>query len=354
MNFRDYAQTEASALIDRLTAAAEASAREIRVTADDEIGRLRADLEAARAEVAQVSAALDAEGARLSATLEEQRSLRSKVEDANAVADSLQDEIAAARAGSQRVNAMLQGSVKAFEALGRAATVTDVFNMLMQELAGEFPRVAILRLKGTRLEGEMGVGFDSSTEVTGLVIPSSIDSVITRAAAGGRLEQVAATQLDGSPFGGSPASAVAAPLMFQGETLAVVYAESDTASNDAHAAFAGLLAGHANVLLSRLTQELKAVKELREYARMLLHEAEQMFLADIAEGRTEPERVRRLHGTIEFGRQLYAQRAALEGAAAARLLEDEIATLISAEPITHFGGAVAAALDGAEPQRKAS
>lgn len=354
MNFRDYAHNETSALIDRLTAAAEASAQNIRVSADAEIGRLRAELDAARAEVARVSAALDTEGSRVSAVLEEQRSLRGQVEDANALADSLQDEMAAMRTSSQRVSAMLQGSVRALEALGGAATVTDVFHTLMQQLAEEFPRVAILRLKGNRLEGEMGVGFDGPAGIIGLVIPSSLDSVISRAAAGGRVEQATAAQLDGSPFGSAPASAIAAPLMFQGETLAVVYAECDTASNDAHAAFAGLLAAHANVLLSRLTQELKAVKELREYARMLLHEADQMFLADIAEGRTEPERVRRLHGTIEFGRQLYAQRAALEGAAAARLLEDEIATLISSEPISRFGSAVAAALDSAQAQRVAS
>ena len=117
----------------------------------------------------------------------------------------------------------------------------------------------------------------------------SEDSIITTAATLGVYEYGTAEQLVDSHRlpGDVPAFAVAAPLVFQGETLAVVYA--DTTENDkgeAHAAFAGVLAAHTNVLLSRLTQELKVARELREYAQMLLHEAEEMFVADTKEGRT--------------------------------------------------------------------
>jgi hypothetical protein len=266
--------------------------------------------------------------------------------------DAWQDATAVMRGRSQRVTALLRSSVKALDTLGAAATVADVFTALVEQLAAEFPRVAIFRAKDQRLEGELAAGLDDAVDITTLVIPTSDDSVITRAAAGVTLEQGTAEEIADarSPFGDSPASALAAPLMFQGETLAVVYADSDVVSNDAHAAFAGVLVGHANVVLSRLTQEMKAARELREYAQMLLHEAEEMFLADIQEGRTEPDRLRRLHGTIEFGRQLYAQRAALEGPAVAGLLEDEIAALIRVEPITRFGSGLAAALDGAPAQ----
>ena len=114
-----------------------------------------------------------------------------------------------------------------------------------------------------------------------------------------------------------------------------------------------MLVAHANVLLSRLTQELKTARALREYAQMLLREAEQMYLADIEEGRAEADRLRRLHDTIEFGRQLFDQRAELEGGIAAGLLEDEIAALIRAEPVTPFGSGLAAALADTQAERTA-
>ena len=172
------------------------------------------------------------------------------------------------------------------------------------------------------------------------------ESIITRTATQGVFEYATLEQLrDSAPLPGAPAAAaVAAPLVFQGETLAVVYADSPEGNGDAHAAFAGVLAAHTNVLLSRLKQELRVAQELREYAQMLLHEAEEMFVADTKEGRTTPDRLRRLRETIDFGRQLYTQRAALEGAAAAGLLEEEITTLIEAEPVTPFGSALCAAL----------
>jgi hypothetical protein len=353
-----------------------------------ELGDVRGQLDAARADVARVSAALDAEAARASEsvsrlqaqletaqrhrqgdteqTVELERRLhdaeatlgllRAQVQDANAMTDAVHQGLAVTRARSQRVKTLLRDSVKALDSLGPGATAADVFRTLVRLLAVEFPRVAIFRLKGRHLEGELSAGVDASIDITKLVIPISMDSVVSRAAAGTTLEQATAEQIDESrpPFGGTPASAVAAPLVFQGETLAVVYADSDEAPNDAHAAFAGVLVAHANVLLSRLTQELRTARALRDYAQMLLREAEQMYLADIEEGRAEADRLRRLHDTIEFGRQLFDQRAELEGGIAAGLLEDEIAALIRAEPVTPFGSGLAVALAESPARRTAS
>jgi hypothetical protein len=282
--------------------------------------------------------------------------LRAQVTDANAMTDAVHRGMAVMRTRSQRVRMLLRESVRALDAVGPGATAADVFGTLVRLLAAEFPRVAVFRLKGKHLEGELSAGVDPSIDITKLVIPVSLDSVVSRAAAGTTLEQATAEQIAESrpPFGGTPTSALAAPLVFQGETLAVVYADSDDAPNDAHVAFAGVLVAHANVLLSRLTQELKTAKVLREYAQMLLREAEQMFLADIQEGRAEADRLRRLHDTIEFGRQLFDQRAELEGGVAAGLLEDEIAALIRVEPMTPFGSGLAAALSDAPARRTAS
>ena len=96
------------------------------------------------------------------------------------------------------------------------------------------------------------------------------------------------------------------------------------------------------VLLMRLSQELKTLTELRDYAAMLLQEAEEMYNADLQTERTEEERRSRLQDTVECARQLYAQRAALEGAAAATLLDDRIAAAIEEEDATYFARDLAA------------
>ncbi len=77
MNFRDYASTETSAFVDRLTIAAEAAAqtaaREIRVAADAEIQQVRADDERSRQDaedLRQQAAALGAEAQQLRAQLD--------------------------------------------------------------------------------------------------------------------------------------------------------------------------------------------------------------------------------------------------------------------------------------------
>ena len=86
---------------------------------------------------------------------------------------------------------------------------------------------------------------------------------------------------------------------------------------------------------------------------MLLQEAEQMFLADLESKRPEKDRVRRLQETIECGRQLYGQRAALEGPLAAGLLDAQIEVALSAEPATPFTKELAVAVNLPQSQRTA-
>lgn len=342
MNLREYVTTETSAFVDRLTAAAEAAARhaasELRGSADAEIGTLRAQLEAETARAGVLDGLLrDAE--------ETLAVARTQTDEAIAIADGLQAGMRTVRAQQQEAAALLTESIDTFDALATASTVADLFRTLVEQLSLRFPRVVLFRRRAQRFEGEVAAGLDP-LDVTTLSIAMGTPSMITRTATQGIFEYATTEQIgDSSPLpGGAPAFAVAAPLVFQGETLAVVYAESDEDKGEAPAAFAGVLAAHTSVLLSRLKQELKVAQELREYAQMLLHEAEEMFVADTKEGRTTADRLRRLRETIDFGRQLYTQRAALEGAAAAGLLEEEITTLVDAEPVTPFGSALCAAL----------
>jgi hypothetical protein len=190
--------------------------------------------------------------------------------------------------------------------------------------------------------------------------------LITRAASSGTYEQLTGDDLDDNsraPFGGTPVVAIAMPIAFQGETLAVVYADSDRftsergAGLDASIGFARLLVRTAGVLLMRLSQELKMLSELRDYAAMLLQEAQEMYAADTEAEKSDDERRSRLKDTIECARQLYAQRAALEGSAAATLFDDRIAATLEADGDTPFARDLAA-IGGAheshaEPRRKA-
>ncbi|MDQ3418976.1 MAG: hypothetical protein M3541_09365 [Acidobacteriota bacterium] len=432
MNFRDYASTETSALVERLTTAAEVAAQtaaqEIRAAADAEIQQVRADaarsgqdaedlrqqvaslvaetahlrtqLDAESVRAAEALTQLDAETVRASDALEQldaaateaqnawranedlvrdlhaqieaarakthheaeragvlegllqaaqaaASSHRAETDDANALADGLQSGMSTLRAQRQQVTVLLGESIDAFDALATATTVDELFTKLVQQTAAQFPRVVIFRRKGQRLEGELATGLDPSVDLADVALTMGADSIITTAAAQGVYAYATAEQLGDAHRlpGDVPAFAVAAPLVFQSETLAVLYADTGLAEKgEAHAAFAGVLAAHTNVLLSRLTQELKIARELREYAQMLLHEAEEMFVADTREGRTRPDRLRRLRDTIDFGRQLYAQRAALEGPGAAGLLDEEIATLVGTDPSTDFSDALSDAL----------
>lgn len=244
-----------------------------------------------------------------------------------------------------RLSTLLDASSRAVDDLSTATNVADLLGTLVRQLAAEFSRVALFRVKANRLEGEHQVGFDLTTDVSKLVIPLSVDSLITRAATSGTIEHLTGDELKDSsrvPFGGTPTIALALPISFQGETLAVVYADSDHASEpsrvEQHAGmgFALLLVRTTTVLLMRLSQELKTLNELKDYAAMLLQEAREMYAADMQADKGAEERRSRLKDTIECARQLYAQRASLEGPSAALLLDDRIAAAIEAEPMAPF------------------
>jgi hypothetical protein len=302
-------------LLQTLTAAAESATKKIREEADAEIAGLRAQLEALR------------------------REATAKGGDGSSV---------------NRQPDLLIASVRAVADLSKAANIADLFDAVVRQLALQVPRVALFRMKGKHLEGERGSGLDSSTDIKKLVIPMNMDSLITRAANLGTIEDLAASPAPAnSPLGGMPASAIALPIRFQGETLAVLYADSDTVWNPSLAAFATLLLQHTEMLLTRLTQELKTLKDLRDYAGMLLQEAEQMFLADLEAKRPEKERIRRLQETIACGRQLYSQRTSLEGPLAAGLLDAQIEVVLTGEP-TPFAKELAAAVNSPQSKQQAS
>ena len=329
---------EVRALLDASVAQAarlgmqlDANVAENRTLAAD-LNAAHAELDAARTQREATTAQLDASRARVqtlernqAAKEEHMRQLESALRDANdatnrrraqarlavrgtaratspADASALRDDVA-------RMGSLLDISAEAVDELAEKTTVTDLFAALVRHLASEFSRVALFRVKANRLEGEDSIGFNDSTDMTKLVLPLNLDSLITRAASSGSFEQLMGDELEDSsraPFGGTPTFALAMPIAFQGETLAVVYADSDQpvsdrgpAGHEASIGFAKLMVRTAGVLLMRLSQELKMLNELRDYAAMLLQEAQEMYGADIQAEKSEDERRSRLKDTID-------------------------------------------------------
>jgi chromosome segregation ATPase len=363
--------TDARAELDAAAAHASRTAMQLDATMAEnrtlaaDLSAAQADLEAALRQREAVTAQLDATRAQVqtlernqSSEEEHVRRLESSLTDALQAEASAREYAARADAETARVHAdsaairgdvdrlgsLLDSSVHAVDDLASTTSVTELLAALVRTVSLEFSRVALFRVKGNRLEGEYQIGFDEAIDITKLVLPLNLDSLITRAASSGLVEQLNGSELDENsraPFGGTPTSALALPVCLQGETLAVLYADSnhtDAESQvyDARAGFAKLMVRMAAVLMTRLAQELKTLNELRDYATMLLQEARQMYIADQEAGRPDEERRSRLKDTIECARQLYAQRASLEGPAAATLLDDCTAATIEAEPDSSF------------------
>ena len=351
----------------------EAAAEQGTVLAD--LGAARAELDEVRAQLAGVEAERDFNRASVESLeqaraeqAESIRDLERRLDDARQAEESVRAavngkeealaggraEIDALDAEAARLRFLLEGSVRAADELSRATHISDLLIGLVRQLSAVYSRVALFRLKGNRLEGEFQIGFDLSTDVTKLVIPLSVDSLIARAAISRDVESLTGSELDDSryaPFGSSASAAFAIPVVVNDDMLAVLYAEEpgDASSLEAnrrpieqHTIYAQLLVRHAVALLMRLTQELKTLTELREYAAMLLEEAEQMHTADSESGKAGDELQRRLKDTIDCARQLYAQRAALEGPAAASLFDDQIAAAIESQAGTPFARDLAA------------
>ena len=360
-------------------------------TLEADLRAAQAELEAAHMQREAITAHLDATRARVqtlernqSAQDEQVQQLESALRDAHDAADALRaeagsrsgelvassesfDDASALRDDVARMGSLLDMSAQAVDELAEKTTVTDLFAALVRHLASEFSRVALFRMKGNRLEGEDQIGFDDTTDVTKIVLPLNMDSLITRAASSGSFEQLMGDELEDSsraPFGGTPTVALAMPISFQGETLAVVYADSDqpisdrgAAGHEASIGYAKLMVRTAGVLLMRLSQELKMLNELRDYAAMLLQEAQEMYSADVQAEKSEDERRSRLRDTIECARQLYAQRAALEGSAAATLFDDRMTAVIEtggSTPFAHDLAAIAGTPERHIDQRRAA
>ncbi len=256
--------------------------------------------------------------------------------------------------------AMLDGLLGAFESLSTATTINDVLATLGEQLAAEFPRVALFRVKGNRLEGAHQIGFDLANDIGKVMIPLAMDSLITRAVTAGQTERLSGeVDTSGLPFGGAPTFALAMPIVVDGEAIAVVYgddfadARTDVQGNDElKVKFAEALRQHTVALLMRMTTELKALAELRAYAGSLLSEIEQMYQTDVAGGTQGDELRKRLHANLDYARSIYNNRAQYESPAAGALLDAHLSTMMEGD--TAFARDLKAVCDWAGSNARAA
>lgn len=331
-------ELEAAASADAMTARCEALQSQVS-DLTGALSRAQADADALRQQHAESEAA------------------RTENEAALAASEAARAAAVAALATSQALAAqtahVLEESVAAVDALSQALTVDALLQELTARAALNAPRVVVFRAKGNHLEGERGIGVDSAVDVTKLMIPTGVDSLLARAVSTGSLVRATREQLAAvpPPLGGTAAAALAIPIVLHDQLIAVLYADSPEDISEARATATLLLTRHAAAALSRLARELKTLDELREYAVMLVDEVAQIYNADVEAGCSEPERLRRVRGSIDYARELYAHRAAIEGPSAATLFEKHLAAVREQDSL--FARALAI-LDEHESHRTAS
>jgi hypothetical protein len=258
---------------------------------------------------------------------------------------------------------ILDGLLGAFDALSAATTIGDVLATLGEQLAAEFPRVALFRVKGNRLEGTHQIGFDLTNDIGKVIIPLAMDSLLTRAVTSGRMERLSGDAIDtsGLPFGGSPTFALAMPVVVDAESIAIVYVDDFSEprqesrnDEDVNAKFAEALRQHTIALLMRLTTELKAMAELRAYAASLLGEIEQMYQSDVAAGKQGEELQKRLHANLDYARSIYSNRAQFESPSAGALLDAQVAGMAEAHRDNAFGRDLALVMEWSSDASRAA
>jgi hypothetical protein len=173
----------------------------------------------------------------------------------------------------------LEELLTVFEALGTASTPSAVLTAVVSGLAREFSRVALFRLRGSRLECVSHVGFEFEGDIAKVVIPAGVDSLMARALNARRTQTFISGTSDEpctAPFGGTPACAVALPLMAGDATVAVIYADDSdqlefgSVPAELLVKFAELVWQHAILVLQRASgaQKTLAVKPLQRFDRL--------------------------------------------------------------------------------------
>jgi hypothetical protein len=255
-----------------------------------------------------------------------------------------------------------------YQAFEDGSSVIEVLTMLAKGLSEQFARTALFSVNGSALQGAYQIGFDIDKDITKIIIPLALESVLSRAVASGCIETAAADDApDGGqlPFGGASGWCLALPVPVNGETVGVIYADDgdhscpDEAIQASRVSFADVARRHAVSVLARLTVDLKELAELGDYAALLLDEIEYIYEADASAGKQNMELVEQLTENLRCAQESYTRRLASATVIDSRadLFEERLNSLIDGKGATSFGrhlSIAAAAIAKREPDADAS
>lgn len=325
---------------------------------------LQVALDTARAESERLAAALEgASGAledvrqELQGTRQELEGARHELEGAKKDLDGVRQELDEAEDEHNRAQAAAQQSALApldllLEAMRRFANATsaaDVFSVLVESLGQDLGRAALFSVEGGRLEGVRQVGIEFATDISTLVVPLGMDSVLSDAVSSGRIQGLLGPGLTARTralFGGSPRFALVVPVVIKGQAIAVVYADdaSGTANDlvrpEQQMKLAELLLCQAVPRLPALLRTEQAVTEHASEIRQLLERVEQGYDADRNGGVSSDGLHAGVARRLAEARGIY-QRAAGMSDDVERMFDEQLASLAQARADSPFGQALA-------------
>jgi hypothetical protein len=352
---------EITALVDQLarTAAAEAeraAAEAARLSTENEqlaaaLAAVRQQLQAGEREREALAHDVQSSHAlldelRTAAAVESDRAAK-EVERINAENAQLMAALAAAEQQRQSIERRLsvEHFTPALEQVASAATIADALTAVAHGLTRHFSRVAVFTVQPGGLQGMYQTGFEFSHDISKIVVPLTMDSLLAAAASSDTVQALTAEDLAGNlgvPFGGDPGCAVLFPVSMNGEAYGVVYADDDGDTRGGHApvehrvALADVVRRYAAAHIERLIVSLKGVTELRSYAAWLLDEVERLYTADVAAGIVGTELRMCLQDHLQCARQIHARRAELEGLSGSTIFDEQVASLVQDTPAAAF------------------
>jgi hypothetical protein len=329
-----------------------------RAALQEEVENLRSALEASRAECA----ALESSNTDV-ATL--QKTVRAAQAEAAAAATELQQlrtafeeaEETRAQAEAQWLQSALvplELQLDAARRLTAAATVDEVLGVLVDTIAQDLSRAALFSVRDGRLEGVRQIGFELASDISKLVVPLGLDSVLSDAVSSGRVQGLLGPGLSAGTrklFGGSPEFALVVPVVVKGEPLAVVYADdsgqtSASISPEQRMQLAELLLCQIVPRLPKLLRAERAVASLEQHASQLLARIEQSYAADRQKEVPAPKLQARVQKHLKEARGIYEESAGSSSEATA-IFEDQLTAALRLHSGTPFGRDLATAAGGA-------
>lgn len=194
------------------------------------------------------------------------------LEKANATAETLKEEqgkrneqaktsTASREQVTRAVSLPLDRLLAAFQKLATTDSLPALLKAIVDALAGDFSRVALFNVSGSRLEGQQQIGFTFKQDISKIVIPLGTDSLLARAVTSCRIQGASAGELSDTSrtlLGGKPGFVLVMPIAIRRKALAVIYADdsgqppNEFATPERKAKFAQLLLWQAIPRLPKL------------------------------------------------------------------------------------------------------